>query len=140
MQASFNTFFLNVVKNQYADFVGRSSRRQFWMFILWNIVISIVVSIVGSMLFGSNMIGQQDPLSVLFSLALLVPSLAIGARRLHDIGKSGWWQLLGIIPILGWAVLIYFFVQVGASGANMYGTNQTPSADAPVPPPPPQAI
>lgn len=126
MKESFNIFFFDVVKNQYADFKGRATRRQFWMYILWNIVLSIVVGIVGSIIFG-NTGSQQNPLSMLFSVLLLVPSLAIGARRLHDIGKSGWWQLVGLIPLLGWIILIYFFVQETEKGPAETPTTPTPT-------------
>ena len=102
---------------KYADFNGRAARPEFWWFFLAQFVVSIILS-----MFSSNLSG-------LFSLALLVPSLAVGSRRLHDIGKTGWLQLLALIPIIGWLVLIYWDVQPGEPGPNQYGE---PPAGAPV--------
>jgi uncharacterized membrane protein YhaH (DUF805 family) len=95
---------------KYADFSGRANRPEFWWFILAQVVVSIVLGIA------------SDLLSMLFSLGVLVPTLAAGARRLHDIGKTGWLQLLGFIPVLGWILLIYWFAQPGVAGANAYGS------------------
>lgn len=133
MKESFNTFFFDVVKNHYADFTGRASRKQFWMYVLWNIILSIVVSIVGSLLFRSG-VSHQNPLSILLSALLLIPSLAIGTRRLHDIGKSGWWQLVALIPLIGWIVPIYFFVQETVPGSNAYGASSPGTVETPTTP------
>lgn len=97
--------------NKYADFNGRAARPEFWWFMLAQFVIGIVLNMISAMLGG------------LFSLALLVPSLAAGARRLHDIGKTGWLQLLALIPIVGWILLIYWAAQPGEPGANKYGAS-----------------
>ena len=102
---------------KYVDFTGRARRPEFWWFALFSFVVGIV----------AGMIGQW--LNSLVSLALLLPSLAVGTRRLHDIGKSGWFQLLWFIPIIGWAILIYWFVQP-TGGPNQYGGVET-SPDAP---------
>lgn len=103
---------------KYVEFDGRARRKEFWTFTLTNFVISIVLSILDSIVgLGIGFIGT------LFSLAILLPSLAVGVRRLHDIGKEGWWILIGLIPIIGWIVLIYFYVQEGEAGANAYGAN-----------------
>src|SRR5688572_9211012 len=84
---------------KYVDFNGVASRSEFWWFILFVFVVSIVLNWVSPMLGG------------LFGLAMLLPELAAGARRLHDTGKSGWLQLLLLIPIIGIIVLIVFWVQ-----------------------------
>ena len=109
-------YFTDALK-KYADFTGRASRTAYWMFVLLYIVFYIVASIVdvilGSMFFAS-----------IYSLALLVPSISIAARRLHDTGRSGWWQLLMFIPILGWIVLLVFLVQA-SDGNNEYGPAAT---------------
>lgn len=96
---------------KYVEFTGRSRRKEYWTFVLVNIVISLILSSLFSFL------------GTLFSLAILLPSIAVGIRRLHDIGKSGWWLLIGFIPLLGWIVLIYFFVQDSQPGSNEYGAN-----------------
>ena len=85
---------------KYATFAGRASRPEFWWFALFQFLVVLVVSMISETLGG------------VASLALLLPALAAGARRLHDIGRSGWWQLLGLTGI-GWLVLIYFWVQPG---------------------------
>ena len=94
---------------KYVDFNGRAARPEFWWFVLAQFVVGLILNIVLPVLGG------------LFSLAVLLPSLAAGARRLHDIGKSGWWQLLGFIPILGWILLIYWAAQPGEPAVNQWG-------------------
>jgi uncharacterized membrane protein YhaH (DUF805 family) len=84
---------------KYANFNGRASRSEYWWFVLFIVIGDIVLSFVG----------HGTPL--LFGLATLLPSIAAAARRLHDTDRSGWMQLLGLIPILGWLVVIYFLVQ-----------------------------
>jgi len=97
--------------NKYVNFDGRASRSEYWWFALFIVLGGIIFSVVDS----------SGMLYMVFSLAVLLPSLAVGARRLHDIGKSGWWQLLGLIPIVGVIVLIIFFVQKPQVGDNQYG-------------------
>ncbi|MEO7547977.1 MAG: DUF805 domain-containing protein [Ramlibacter sp.] len=94
---------------KYADFKGRGARPEFWWFMLALLIVSIIVGMV------------SDKLAMVFSLATLVPSLSAGARRLHDTDKSGWFQLIWIIPVLGWAVMIYLLAQRGTAGDNKYG-------------------
>jgi uncharacterized membrane protein YhaH (DUF805 family) len=97
--------------NKYADFKGRAARPEFWWFALATFVVSAVLNRVVPML------------GALFSLAVLLPSLAVGARRLHDIGKSGWFLLLLLIPVIGWLVLLYFYVQPSGP-SNEFGEAQ----------------
>jgi uncharacterized membrane protein YhaH (DUF805 family) len=104
--------FVDAVKlcfTKYADFEGRAKRPEFWWFVLFCAVGALVLEVVGSYV------------SWAFSLATLIPSLAVGARRLHDVNKSGWLQLLGLIPILGWIYLIYVCAQPGDAADNKYG-------------------
>ena len=96
-------YFLGAYK-KYADFTGRARRKEFWMFVLFYFIVSIVLGIVDSII-GFQLLG------LLFSLGSLIPSLAIGARRLHDTGRSGWWQLLYLIPLIGLIIMIVFLVQ-----------------------------
>ncbi|HEY8985897.1 MAG TPA: DUF805 domain-containing protein, partial [Streptomyces sp.] len=86
-------WYLDVLK-KYAVFSGRARRQEYWMFALFNIVISIVLSIIGSVL-------DLGILSIIYSLAVLLPSLGVSVRRLHDTGKSGWWILIALIPLAG---------------------------------------
>ncbi len=102
---SVNQFYTDVLKNHYLDFEGRATRKQFWMFVLINFIIVFLIGFVGQLLLDD--IGSW--LSNLYSLAVLLPSIAIAIRRLHDIGKSGWWLLIGLIPVVGWIILIVFY-------------------------------
>jgi uncharacterized membrane protein YhaH (DUF805 family) len=90
---------IKVCFNKYADFTGTASRPEFWWYALFVFGVSLVASVVAPLLGG------------LFSLATLVPSLAVGARRLHDTQRSGWWQLIAVIPVVGFIVLLIFFAQ-----------------------------
>jgi uncharacterized membrane protein YhaH (DUF805 family) len=98
-------YYIMVLK-KYAEFKGRAGRAEFWYFVLFNAIASIVCSIISSII-GDH----KNVLGNLYSLAVFVPSLAVGMRRLHDIGKSGWYTLLGLIPIIGWIWLIILFAQ-----------------------------
>ncbi len=112
--------YTNALK-QYAVFSGRASRSQYWYFALCSAIISIILSIIDNAIgLGGETIGL---LSGLYSLAVLVPSLAVLARRLHDTGKSGWWILIGLIPVIGAIVLIIFAVMDSQPGTNEYGPN-----------------
>lgn len=108
---------------KYADFSGRSRRREYWMFVLFYILIDVALSIVDRMLGFYNSAGGYGVLSGLFALALLIPAIAVGVRRLHDTGRSGWWILIGLIPVIGWIVLIVFYVQDSQPGSNAWGPN-----------------
>ncbi len=107
--------YLGVLK-KYAVFSGRARRKEFWMFVLINFIIAIALSAVDMML-GLGLLG------FIYAVATLVPALAVGARRLHDIGKSGWWQLVGLVPLIGLIILIIFFVMDSNPGDNQYGPN-----------------
>lgn len=105
----------------YARFSGRASRSEFWWFVLFNFVASIVLGIVDAVLFGQMADQGMSPISSLYSLVVLVPSLAVGARRLHDIGRTGWWQLIALLPLIGIIVLIVFWVKRGTPEATKFG-------------------
>lgn len=107
-------YFIGALK-KYADFTGRARRKEYWMFFLFIVIFSVVVGIVDGML-GISV------LSLIYGLALLIPSLSIGARRLHDTGRTGWWQLISLIPVIGSIVLIVFYVQ-DSHDDNDYGAN-----------------
>ncbi len=107
-------WFLDPIKNHYADFEGRATRKEFWMYILVYVIIVVVASFVAS-------IFNAPILVFLLGVAVLLPNLAIAARRLHDTGKSGWWQLIGLIPYIGALILIVLLAQKGQKGPNKYG-------------------
>lgn len=87
--------------SKYADFTGRASRSEYWWWFLFVFLATMAASVV------------NDKVSALFSIAVMLPGLAVGTRRLHDIDKSGWFQLLFLIPIIGWIILIYWAAQEG---------------------------
>ena len=108
-------WYLEVLK-KYAVFSGRASRQEFWMFVLFNFIIAVVLGLVSSLL------GGRGVLQNLYGLAVLVPTIAVSVRRLHDTGRSGKWFLLALIPIVG-LILIAYYVQDSAEGQNEYGPN-----------------
>lgn len=125
-------FYTNALKNKYAMFSGRATRSEYWYFVLFNFLISIAIGIVSG-IFGKNV---NDLVSGLYSLAMLVPSLAVSSRRLHDTGRSAWWLLLGLVPIVGWIVLLVFLVTDTTPSDNKYGSNpKGMNASAPTVPP-----
>ncbi|MBV9455213.1 MAG: DUF805 domain-containing protein [Rubrobacter sp.] len=111
------------VLNKYAVFSGRARREEYWMFLLINFVISIVL------IFIDLLIGTFSPqtgvglLEGLYSLAVLIPSIAVTVRRLHDTGRTGWWIFISLIPFIGWIVLLIFMVLDSEPGTNEYGPN-----------------
>lgn len=115
-------YYLGVWKN-YAGFGGRARRAEYWQFALFNIIALIVLLVVDAA------IGTSIPY-VLYAVASLVPSLAVGARRLHDTDRSGWWLLIVLVPLVGGIVLLVFLCTAGAPGANKYGPD--PKGVAPV--------
>jgi uncharacterized membrane protein YhaH (DUF805 family) len=116
-------WYLDAVRNKYAVFDGRAQRQEFWYFMLFYLLIYIALSVVDQVTGTFGMETGTGLFSGIYTLAMLVPSLAVGARRLHDTGRSGWWQLLSLIPVLGVLVLIFFFAQDSQPGDNQYGPN-----------------
>ena len=114
-------WYLKVI-NSYFDFNGRSRRMEYWMFVLINSIISVFCILLDSMLGTVWSIGY-GPIYIGYGLAVFVPGLAVAIRRLHDIGKSGWYYLLVIIPIIGPIWLIILFVTEVEQGDNKYGPN-----------------
>ncbi|MDR0926723.1 MAG: DUF805 domain-containing protein [Ignavibacteria bacterium] len=109
-------FYWKKCLNAYTKFDGRARRKEYWMFVAVNAVASIAASIIDSIIF------DRTPLvSWLYSLAILVPGLAVSFRRLHDIGKSGVCILLALIPVVGWIILILWAIKEGDQGDNEYG-------------------
>jgi uncharacterized membrane protein YhaH (DUF805 family) len=104
----------------YANFQGRASRSEFWWFALFCAIIGLVAGVTDAALFGVTDPQETGPAGVVANLALLIPSLSIGARRLHDVDRSGWWQLI-MLTIIGIALLIYWFIKPGDEGINTFG-------------------
>ena len=110
---------IGICFNKYATLDGRAGRPEYWWFFLFGILVQIGGSIV------------SDTVAGLLCLALLLPSVAVGGRRLHDSGRTAWWMLIGLIPLIGALILLYWFVQPGAEGENDYGAPRTTGAVQP---------
>jgi uncharacterized membrane protein YhaH (DUF805 family) len=115
-------WYLKALKN-YAGFSGRAQRKEYWFYVLFYIVFGVVVAFVEGLLGLGNPETGSGPLSMIYALAFLIPSIAVSVRRLHDTGRTGWWLLLALIPIIGALVLIYFYVLDSQPGDNEYGPN-----------------
>jgi len=114
--------------NKYAEFQGRARRKEYWLFTLFNLLIVTGLSFI-DMLFGwYSLQGEVGMLSGVYSLAVLIPSIAVGVRRLHDTDRSGWWMLMCFVPVVGVIVLLIFFVLDGTPGSNRFGPDPKQSA------------
>ena len=120
-------YYIDVLK-KYAIFKGRATRSEFWYFALFNFIVSIVIGIISKIIGDS----KNNILGNIYSLAVFIPSLAVGMRRMHDIGKSGWIILINLIPIIGWIWFIVLACKEGFQGDNKYGPN--PKGVSSVPP------
>ena len=114
---------------RYAQFSGRSRRMEYWMFTLFTLLVTVVATLADAA-FGFG-VEENGPVGVITSLALLIPGIAVAVRRLHDIGRSGWWYLLIFAIVIGWIVLLVFFCTDGQPGSNEYGPDpKNPEHDA----------
>jgi uncharacterized membrane protein YhaH (DUF805 family) len=113
-------WYLQVLK-KYADFSGRARRREYWFFVLFNIIISVVLSVCDGVLGTYSAAASIGILSGIYTLAVLIPGIAVAVRRLHDTGRSGWWILIALVPIVGWIVLLVFMLLDSQPGQNAYG-------------------
>ena len=122
------SWYLEVLQ-KYAVFDGRARRKEYWMFFLINIVVLAVLAAI------DNLIGIRihqagfGLLQGLYSLALLIPSIAVTVRRLHDTGRTGWWILIGLVPVVGGIILLIFMVLDSEPGTNQYGPNPKEAGD-----------
>ena len=108
-------WYLKVVRDNYANFSGRARRAEYWYYALFNFLIAIGLSILDGVLGTNGVIG------FIYGLAVFIPGIAVGARRLHDTGRSGWWQLILLVPLIGAIVLLVFYVQESSFDRNEYG-------------------
>ncbi|MFD0316565.1 DUF805 domain-containing protein [Streptomyces flavalbus] len=104
---------------KYAEFSGRARRKEYWMFMLIAALIYVVLIVVGLAVGGAEAVWIPG----IFGIAMLVPGLAVAVRRLHDIGRTGWWLLVGVIPIVGDIVLLVFSCLDSQPGVNKHGPN-----------------
>lgn len=112
-------YYLNVLKFKYADFDGRARRSEYWYFVLGNFLAYLVLAGVGFAL--GEYVGLI--LLVVFWLGIIVPSIAVVVRRLHDVGKSGWFYFVALIPLVGGIWLLVLLCTDSQVGPNQYGPN-----------------
>ena len=108
-------YFIDGIK-KFADFTGRARRKEYWMFTLSYFIFSILLAVINVMLIDIGVF------YIVITLGLIIPSISIAARRLHDTGRSGWWQLIALIPLIGSIIFIVFLVQ-DSEEDNIYGVN-----------------
>jgi uncharacterized membrane protein YhaH (DUF805 family) len=113
----FQEYFINVITRKYAVFQGRARRKEYWFFSLFYTLISIVLSILAQ---NSEVVSV---VLLLYYLAAILPGMGLTCRRLHDIGRSGWWMLVILIPIVGTIVLLVWMCLDSQQGGNQYGPN-----------------
>ena len=120
---------------RYAEFSGRSRRKEFWLFTLGLTLVSVAIAVVFGKseaevvrvgfsvgyFAGSTLTPLGQAINSLFTLATIIPSIAVTTRRLHDTDRSGWWQLLIFVPLFGWIALLVFYCQDGTRGTNRFG-------------------
>jgi uncharacterized membrane protein YhaH (DUF805 family) len=122
------------VLTRYADFTGRARRAEYWMFTLFSVIVSIVLAAADALVFGTGSFTSLGGgfsasytsigvLSTVYALAVLLPTLGVTARRLHDTDRSGWWMLLGFVPIVGGIVLLVLLALDGTRGPNGHGSD-----------------
>lgn len=126
---------VRTVLRKYAVFSGRASRSEYWWFVLFNVIIAIATLAIDVIFFGTGestttatsaaFQANAGPATLVSSLVLILPSLGVAVRRLHDTDRRGWWILLGLIPLIGAIVLIVFYALDSTPGHNRFGPNPT---------------
>jgi uncharacterized membrane protein YhaH (DUF805 family) len=118
---------IKTVLGKYATFTGRAPRSEYWWWLLTMIILFSILGVIDGLVIAP-MLGIEpsdptagQPLSLIVSLGLLLPNIAVSVRRLHDTDRSGWWLLLGLIPLIGSLVLLVFYLQRGTEGSNRFG-------------------
>jgi len=121
------SWYVKVLKN-YAVFTGRAQRMEYWMFTLFNVLAVIVLLAIGAALSDPEN-GAGFSIAVIYYVGTIIPTVALTVRRLHDIGRSGWWMLIAFVPLAS-IVLVIFMCMDSQQGSNDYGPN--PKGDTPV--------
>jgi uncharacterized membrane protein YhaH (DUF805 family) len=114
------SWYLEALK-KYAVFSGRARRMEYWYFVLFNLIVAIVLALIDTLLGTTTGVSSFGLLSGIYSLAVLIPTLAVLVRRLHDIDRTGWWIFINLIPLIGTIVLLVFALTPGTPGSNRYG-------------------
>ncbi len=120
-------WYLAVLK-KYAVFSGRARRKEYWMFFLFSVIISLVLMAIDGVMGTKSTMAGMGILGALYTLAVFLPALGVTIRRLHDTNRSGWWIFISLVPIVGLIVLLVFLIQEGTPGVNDYGPNPKESA------------
>ena len=114
------SWYLEALK-KYAVFSGRARRMEYWYFVLFNLIVAFVLALIDTLLGTTTGVSSFGLLSGIYGLAVLIPTLAVLVRRLHDIDRTGWWILINLIPLVGTIVLLVFALTPGTPGSNQYG-------------------
>lgn len=125
-------WYLHVLKN-YATFSGRARRKEYWMFFLFNVLISLGLGVLDVVVGTYSVEYETGLFSGLYSLFVLIPSIAVSVRRLHDTNRSGWWIVISLIPIIGVLVLFVFMCLDSQPGTNRFGVNPKEAASQTLP-------
>jgi len=118
---SFTEAVRTCLKEKYYNFNDRAPRSEYWWFALFGWGVTIVLSILDNLIF--NNASGSGMFSTIWGIAILLPSIGVGVRRLHDLDKSGWWFLISLIPIVGFIILVFWFVQQGTRAENRFGAD-----------------
>jgi len=123
-------WYLKVVRDNYSNFEGRARRQEYWMFTLFHVIILFILALIGGMVSGfSDSTFGFVPIGI-YLLGTIIPSIAVTVRRLHDINKSGWFYLVGMIPYVGGFIMLFFTCKNGDVGSNQYGPDpKNPNSD-----------
>jgi len=116
------------VMKKYAVFSGRARRKEYWMFVLFNMIFTVVAMLLDNLLGIAIEDVGYGPIYLIYGLAIILPSLAVLVRRLHDIGKSGWWFFINLVPFIGSIWLLVLLATDSQPGVNAYGPNPKESA------------
>ena len=115
-------WYLEALK-KYAVFGGRSRRKEYWYFVLFSLIVSLILSAIDALLGTFSSSTNVGLLGGIYGLAIIIPSIAVSVRRLHDIDRTGWWVLISLVPVIGTIVLLVSAVLDGTPGQNRFGPN-----------------
>ncbi|MFN1650048.1 DUF805 domain-containing protein [Vibrio rotiferianus] len=115
-------WYYKVILN-YTNFNGRARRQEYWYFTLVNVLVNLVMGIIDRAIGSATQMDNFGFFGVIYALFIMIPSIAVTVRRLHDSGRTGWWALIAFVPVIGILVLLYFLIQDSEEGSNQYGAN-----------------
>jgi uncharacterized membrane protein YhaH (DUF805 family) len=125
-------WYLGVLK-KYVEFSGRARRKEYWFFVLFNLIIMCVLSAVDVFVGTRNAVAGLGVLTGIYALVVLLPGLGVSVRRLHDTGRSGWWLLIALVPLVGGIIVLIFMVLDSERVTNVYGPDPKAGERSPVP-------